>query len=72
MKCQILTVLSVSALCLSVVLGTKLTDVTDSVFTEGNIHSYLAAYGDNNADKMVDIFLINDKGVSFYFCQAYF
>ena len=63
MSCQILTYFSVFMLCLCTVFSTKLTDITEDIFTGSSSRRYIAAYGDYNADKLVDIFLIHEKGV---------
>ena len=46
-----------------IVLGTDLNDVTATLFP-GRIpnHALISAYGDYNADKLIDIFILSDDG----------
>ena len=49
---------------------TDLTDVTDNLFYGNSSSGLIAAYGDYNADKLVDIFVIAKcKSVS-YHCSS--
>lgn len=60
MKFDFFTILTLQ---LSVTLCTKLTDVTNDLFTgKSTTSKVFAAFGDFNADKLVDIFLVGDKG----------